>query len=283
LTERAADPTIRELERRSRLLPVFVINLALSEDRRRHSEDQLAALGLGARFVAACDGATLDLRDPEIAAALAPRPYLGRALSPTELATLRSHMGVYERIVGEELPAACILEDDCALSADLVPVLQAVDRYPGGWDVMLLGHYSARHDPTEGVETCYRGAAIAPGRRVARVAEFPMGAYAYVVTSAGAGKLLRYARPLRMPADWVTGYSPAMGVRLYAVTPPCVTPHPAVAVRTTIGGREGLAEPALRPAGPVWSVHSALRAWAGRLLLQSRKLGLAPDGYVKRF
>src|SRR5438132_13875183 len=39
-----------------------------------------------------------------------------------------------------------------------------------------------------------------------------------------------------MPVDWVTGYSPLAGVRLYAVSPPCVTPD--ASLPSTIVGRE---------------------------------------------
>ena len=42
-----------------------------------------------------------------------------------------------------------------------------------------------------------------------------------------------------MPVDWVTGYSPLAGVRLYAVSPPCVTPD--ASLPSTIVDREAAA------------------------------------------
>jgi len=139
--------------------------------------------------------------------------------------------------------------------------------------VLLLGHHSSRHDAGVGAETCYRSVPVGDGSRLARVAEFPMGAYAYVVTLSGAHTLLRHARPPRMPADWVVGYSPAAGARLFAVKPPCVTPDAALADQTTIDGRGG---------GDSRSdTRRWWRQWIGRALLLTRKAGFWPDGYVK--
>jgi len=101
-----------------------------------------------------------------------------------------------------------------------------------------------------------------------------MGAYAYVVTRRGAQRLLALARPLRMPMDWVTGYSPVAGARLYAVTPPCVTPNAEGAGLSTIGGRPPLGPP---------QATKGLRAAAGRWALQAPRLGLWPTSDARRY
>jgi glycosyl transferase family 25 len=250
------------------VLPIFIINLPQSIERRRRIEEQSRALGLDCEFVAARDGDSLSPEEDAIAGVM--QPHLGRPLTRHEIGCLLSHIGVWSRIERERIPAACVLEDDCVLSREFAALVRELDGVPSAWDALLLGHHSARHDATEGAETCFRGLR-AGGRRIARVAEFPMGAYAYVITEQGARRLARYAEPLRMPADWVTGYSPVAGVRLFAITPPCVTTEEG---RSTIAGRDlgagGRRDPLVRGA-------------VGKIRLLARKLGVNPAGYVRRF
>ncbi len=258
-------------------LPVFVINLPHSVERRQRCARALDALGLSYELVTAIDGH--DLGDLPLLTTY--QPHLRRALTRGEVGCLESHLAVLSRIVRENLPIACVCEDDAQLNDDCAEVFRALETSAAGarrmhWDVLLLGHHSARRTPGEGAATCLWSSPLTGRRRVARVAEFAMGAYAYMVTRRGAERLLASARPLRMPMDWVTGYAPAAGARLAAVTPPCVTPDHAIAGGSTIGDR---------PAGPVPAVSlgERLRSMAGRGLLGARQLGLWTDSYARRY
>jgi hypothetical protein len=108
-----------------------------------------------------------------------------------------------------------------------------------------------------------------------------MGAYGYFVTTESAARLARYAQPMRMPADWITGYAPSSGVRQHAITPPCVVPAPRFRGESEIGAREdgGAVSPAFgnRPAPRI------TRQWGGSAFLGLRKLGFFPGLYSKRF
>lgn len=231
----------------------------------------MASAGVTATFVTAIDGRQLVGADAALAGVV--QPHLGRPLSLSEIGCLLSHLAVLDRVVDEQLPLACVMEDDAVLADDVPQVLAAIESGAGGWDVLLLGHHSARHPPGHGAETGFARTPLTSRRATSRVAEFAMGAYGYVVTLRGAEQLLAYARPLRMPMDWVTGYSPVGGVRLHAVTPPCVLPEGSPG-ESTIGGRDGAA--AARPA-------TVLRTLAGRAWLVARKAGLWPDSYVRRY
>ena len=239
--------------------PIFVISLACSAERRDRTRAQLASLRLPHEIIDARDAVTAGV------------PVVG-TLTPGEVGCLLSHVEVLERIAEGAAPIACVLEDDCALTEDFARTLRAVAGAPAGWDVLLLGHHSRRRGPAAGAYTCMGGRRI-EGHRIARVAEFPMGAYAYIVTRDGARTLARHARPLRMPFDWVTGYSPAAGARLCAVTPPCVVPLPSSVVPTTIHGRVGETIPRGR---------KTVRDHAGWLWLRARRFGLWPSAYVRR-
>lgn len=253
--------------------PVFVINLPASTARRARITRALDQAGIAHAVVSAIDGR--DWSGAESALAQQPLPHLGRPLSRGEIGCLLSHLSVLERIVRDGLPIACVLEDDAAIADDLRQVLDTIESVGGDWDVLLLGHHSARHAPAHGAETCFVRRRLTTRRTIARVAEFAMGAYGYVVTQRGAERLLAFARPFRMPMDWVTGHAPAAGIRLSAVTPPCVTPNGALDLGTTIDER---------PHGPPPAAfRSSLHAFAGRLWLLARKAGLGTDGYAKRY
>lgn len=246
-----------------------MINLARSLERRRDTADRLASLGLDAEFVGACDDA-----------ALVPARAGTPGLSALEAACLQSHLRVLDAVTRSHAPLACIIEDDCDLQPPFADVLRVVCQRPAQpWDVLLLGHHSARHGDAEGAETCFRGTGIIAGYREARVAEFPMGAYAYVVTREGARRLIAHANPPRMPADWVTGYCEAAGARLYAVTPPCVRPLPVAQAPTTIDDRAARSGPVQPAATP----DRSIRARGGRVLLWLRKLGIRPGSYARHF
>jgi glycosyl transferase family 25 len=258
-------------------LPVFVINLSRSIERRQRSADALAALGTPIEFVEAVDGRSLG--DLPVLSTM--QPHMGRVLTRGEVGCLESHLAVLGRIVREGLPMALVCEDDIRPGDDCARVLRALTQAPsnagrGGWDILLLGHHSARYAPELGAATCVWSSALTERHRMARVAEFAMGAYAYVVTRRGAERLLALARPLRMPMDWVTGYAVAAGARLFAVTPPCITPDLSLANGSTIDGRE--TGPPPRPARA-----ERLRTIAGCVWLSARRLGLWPDSYARRY
>jgi GR25 family glycosyltransferase involved in LPS biosynthesis len=247
-------------------MPTFVINLKRSRDRREAMTTQCAAVGIQPSFVEAHDGA----------AAGGP---VTNTLSETELGCLMSHRAIWQRIVDDDIPAACVLEDDCRLDRNIVSLLQAIDRERHRWDLVLLGHHSSRYGSDAGAATCYRGISLSQRYRLAQVAEFAMGAYAYVLTLAGARQLLALADPPRMPADWVTGYAPVAGARLFAVTPPCVWPDPVLALETTMHDRWNGSSALPAPA----TTAGVVRRLAGNALLFSRKLGFRANAYVKRF
>src|SRR5262245_59843891 len=183
---------------------------------------QLAAQALEAVFCDALDGRALTAAERVT------------GLTPPEQGCLLSHMAVWRRIASARASLSLVFEDDCELLPTYEPALECGVLPREGAAIVMLGHHSARHPPDRGAEVCVFGRTLAPGVRLARLAEFPMGAYAYLLTPEAAQRLLRHAEPLRMPADWVTGYAPSAGVRAFAVSPPCAVPSARVAADSTI-------------------------------------------------
>jgi len=256
-------------------LPVFIVSLPYSAERRRPLLAALDRLGIAHEIAEAADGQEL-LRRGRIpwgdAATLEPQPLLGRRLTPGEIGCAVSHLTLWHRIA-TALPAAVVLEDDCHVTEALPELLARLAALTGAWDLVLLGHRSTRRAAAAGATPALGGRSLGRVHRLARLVEFATGAYAYAVSAQGAARLARFAEPIRVPADWVTGYAPAAGVRLHGVTPPCVTPD--VTMASTIPARE--------VDGATDTPRAALSLLAGRAWLAARRLGVWPGSYTWRY
>ena len=244
-------------------LPVYVLNLARSVERRRFMSEELTRSGLSAVFVDAIDA--VDLRRQ---AAVAPS-----GLTLAEWACLQTHREGWRRISASGSPAI-VLEDDVQLLEGFVEIATAVAARARPDDLVLFGHHSSRQGPGEGAEVSWWRRGVGFGRTIGRPAEYPMGAYAMLIGPMAAAHLDRFAEPSRMPTDWVTGYSPRVGVRLLAITPPCAVPA-SIAKATTIEDRASEAhhQARARPTPP---------AALSNLWLFLRKLGIATAAYTFR-
>ena len=148
---------------------------------------------------------------------------------------LLSHLKLYERIVGEGIDVCCILEDDAIVQRGFYHIITSPRVHNSDWDVLLLGHYSMyRQCFHRGAEALYWRRWIHGRYCVATPAEFPFTTLGYIIRKKAAERLLDYAFPLRMPADWVLANAEFIGLRLLIVTPPCVHPHPLYRKRSTV-------------------------------------------------
>ena len=210
-------------------IPIFVINLATSPDRRARAQAELAKVGLSARFVDAVDGRKLP--PEEIARIVDEAGRLNRApkpLSGAEVGCYLSHLKVLETIVAEDILQALVLEDDLTTTADLPAVLQAMERQDlPPYDLVRLGISEPlvkRFTPI--VE-------LTPVSALVRHHNVVNSNLAYVITKAGAQRFLRYARPIRYPADVAMNRSWRHGLDILGVRPWPVEPN--LAAGTTIG------------------------------------------------
>jgi GR25 family glycosyltransferase involved in LPS biosynthesis len=236
--------------------PIFVISHTDAAARRARITRALNDALLPHTMVPAVDDRALP--DGEEAVTLVRQRHLGRALSRGEIARLLSHLAVLDRVVRDGLAHACVLEDTVTIADDLPEILDVLLAGAGAWELVLLGHLSAHRPAVLGAETCTRHLPLNDRRTIARVAEFANGAHGYMVTGGAAGRLAAYARPVRMPIEWVIGHAPAARVGLFAVTPPCVSLE---------GAERHQVE------------NNSLLA---RLTLAARKAGFRTDSYARR-
>ena len=239
--------------------PIFVLSHADAAARRARITGELNAARLPHTVVPAVDDRALPGAD-EVITQVRQR-HLGRPLSRGEIARLLGHLSILERVVRDRVAHACVFEDAVTIADDLPEILDVLMAGAGEWELVLLGHCSAR-SANRGAETTTRQLPLNDRRTIGRVAELADGAHAYMVTCEAAERLVTYARPLRMPIEWITGHAPAAGVRLYAVTPPCVTLEGADRERTGAAAGRG--------------------SLMARLSLAVRKAGLWTDSYARR-
>jgi len=177
-------------------IPVFVISLPDSLERRgkiaRHFDD----LRLPFEFVDAVDGRnglpgefeTMIDRDVAITDS-------GYAMLDVEFACALSHIKVYRTMLDRGIPFALILEDDAIPSPDLPRYLR--ERHYEDADITSLFYGSAyvRKRGTKILFDHYRSHLCAPITSV-------YWTVAYMISSAGARHMVENALPVRQRADW---------------------------------------------------------------------------------
>jgi glycosyl transferase family 25 len=210
-------------------IPIFVINLKTSPDRRERAQLELACVGLTPRFVEAVDGRKLP--PEEISRIVDGAGRLNRApkpLSATEVGCYLSHLKVMETIVAEDIPQALVLEDDLTSTTELPNVLDALEtKELPPYDLVRLGISEPLHKTFTPITD------LTPRSALVRHHNVINSNLAYVITKAGAERFLRYARPIRYPADVALNRSWRHGLNILGVRPWPVEPN--MAAGTTIG------------------------------------------------
>jgi glycosyl transferase family 25 len=110
-----------------------------------------------------------------------------------------TNFDVYRRILAEDLPAALILQDDVELSPDLGLFAGTLDWLPAGINLVQFEKYGRR------ASRRLLGPALGPtpvtGRSLHRLHSRTAGAACYLVTKAGAARILAEKPLLDVPID----------------------------------------------------------------------------------
>lgn len=183
---------------------IYAINMDRSIDRWEELCEQAAQLGLELQRIEAIDGAKVaqdervDWDEPAF------KLNTGRDMLPGEYGCYHSHLKALSAFVDSGLPAGVIIEDDIALIADLpARAVAALEAVPHADLIKFFNHRMVgfRHYVT-----------TSQGDRIGRAFHGPAGSAAcYVVTRAGATKLLDRLRIMEYPLDialergWATG------------------------------------------------------------------------------
>lgn len=200
------------------LPPVYVISLPGST-RRQGVQAAFDGIGLPFRFWDGVNGAELDagtLAEIDDAYTLSE---WGHGLSKGEIGCALSHIRLYEHLVAERHASAIVLEDDARPVEGFMDVLRAMlASLPSRAELAFIHHGKAKSWPL--------GRSLAHGHRLVRY-RYPsagskrtiISARGYWLSLAGAHRLLAHAYPVRMPADYLTGYIQRSRIKAYGVEP----------------------------------------------------------------
>ena len=203
-------------------IPVFVINLKRSRERRDHTTKQLNDLGVPFQIIEAIDG--VELSDQEIRNNRDYGIYKSGChssyLRKEEIGCVLSHLKIFRKMIDEKIELACILEDDNDYSKEFKNLLIDGNLNTSEWDILYLGHHSAC--TTREAQVSNKKHLISADSVIGEPIEVPYGAYAYILNIEAAKKILKLAFPVRMPFDSYIGNAPAIGIRTSLISPPCI-------------------------------------------------------------
>ena len=128
-------------------LPIYIITLKRTPERRLYMQRQLDALNLNYEFVYGVD--KFELRSKKYRQEIAQQ--IGISESQIEyrywykneqggLAVLLSHIKIYNLMIQRKIPRACILEDDIVMLSNFPKILTNIQKF--SWDIVLFSHQS---------------------------------------------------------------------------------------------------------------------------------------------
>ena len=198
-------------------LPVLYINLEKDALRRTRMEEQSKALDLSAQRLAAVYWADLDdkTQTRHHSPALNQRQYF-KPLGNGEKGCYASHSLAWQQLLASNAPALAVFEDDVRFFPTLPAVLQAIAELPAdSWDMVKL--YGREHEKiAQRMPLADTGVELITYRRV------PSFAAAYVISRAGAQKMLASRIPFGRPVDVDMRFWFENGVRTLGVFPSVV-------------------------------------------------------------
>jgi glycosyl transferase family 25 len=210
---------------------VYVINLARRPDRRAFMQQQADRLGLQFDFIDAVDART---DAPEFSEVEVRRGLSGR-LSRGDLACTLSHRKFWRLFLETGEPYAVVLEDDAILADDSAEYLAQPTWIPPDAEVVKLERYG-RLRPM----FMDRDPAPAHARRVGRFYGKCAGTAGYIVSAAGARRLLAATNSVDDPIDQMMfnpGRSSLFGQLAPYVLEPAICEQEQVVVPSDIRGK----------------------------------------------
>ncbi len=195
-------------------LPILYINLTKDAERRQRMQRQFAALDLLAQRLPAVWWA--DLPPEEQArhhSALLTQGQYFKPLGNGEKGCYSSHLAACQQLLASDAPALAVFEDDVRLLPDLPTALAAIGQLPqGSWDMVKL--YGRAHE-----KIASRRALVPGGLELITYRRVPSFAAGYVVSRAGARKLLDSRLPFGRPVDVDLRFWFENDLRIFGVYP----------------------------------------------------------------
>lgn len=201
------------------LPPIFVISLKRSQDRRKSISSQFNSLGIPFQFFDAIDGRQLSEGDLKSVNFQKAKELCGHDLSLGEVGCSLSHIKLYEKCLEENIDEVIILEDDIMLKKDFLTVLtECFKKKLSSCEILYLFHGKAKTSffYTKLYNEYKLRKVRSPSSHSKR---FITGTVGYYVNKKAMRTLLDIAYPVRMPADYLTGFIQKSKLRCYFIEP----------------------------------------------------------------
>ena len=175
-------------------LPLVFINLDKDSERRTRIEGQLAHLGLpGERLPAVWWKHLPPAEQSLLYSAERNHGLYYQPLVDGEKGCYASHIQAWRQLLASDSPALVVLEDDVRLTPQFAEVVNAIAALQEPWDmVKLLGRDR---------EKVRSQRPLVPGTALVDYSRVPSMTAGYVVSRAGAAKLLAHRQPFGRPID----------------------------------------------------------------------------------
>lgn len=196
-------------------LKTFIITLPEATKRQEHMRAQLAAQGItDFEFFPAVDGRGFDVPNHPNYNAAKRRLFFGRDLKGGELGVTLSHKAIYQKMLDENIAIALIFEDDAYLEPDFKTVCDALTSTPIDFDlVRFLGSKKVARLQQ------YTKRTVIGNYTLNALRTAPGGAFAYLITRAGAHKMLTLLDRFYLPIDTLMGHNWKNGLDAYIIQP----------------------------------------------------------------
>ena len=174
-------------------IPIYVIAMKNSSDRRKTMTERLAALNMEFTFVDAVIGR--DLTPAQISAITSPsrQNHLPSPLSHSAIGCGLSHLEIWKKLAAGDAPMALVLEDDAVLSEDIIPILNRLTKLEDKIDIVNLHRRGTR--PLIDV------AQLSEKYRLTSCRYNSRGTESYVITKKAAAKLAELYLPMEYEVD----------------------------------------------------------------------------------
>ncbi len=206
-------------------IKTFVISLAYAKDRQKEIKRQLASVPF--EFWTATDGKNLNNIEKKLYQKLSASKQFDKktqqwvALYPSlhkgEIGCYLSHYRLLQHIVAEKIPMAVILEDDIIFEKNWQILPEMLAKTYHEWDVVrLCGLRKRKFNVIEAVISNYD---------LVKLSNTACGTQAYMVSLAGAKKLLKLLRVMFLPVDITIDSYWQHDIAFYAIQPYPIAPH----------------------------------------------------------
>ena len=262
-------------------IPIYVINLRRTPERRLYMQRQLDSFGLEYQWIEAVDA--YDFTDTDLEGV-----DLNAENQPMAMACLLSHIKFYDQVIKNNHEIACVLEDDSELLPAFPDILNYEKLQKEDWEILLLLHFcplttkllkeyhqqfltsDENREDFAGYYQYVLGTITKNTRKkytknyyLAKIAKpyldgwgQPMGTGAYLVRLSAAKKLKKIALANQkfILSDDLTGCADALGISLKLITPPCVRSNPTYTQYSAIVSKDA-AKVAIIPHQKILQLH----------------------------